>query len=95
VPTGTAVFDCVIQREWNISEACIWSERDEKVHHFAQSNLHVMSYSLPAQQRISPTQLKQHVYTLPDQPDGGQRPAQLLQHNGLLTICDDANPTMI
>ena len=69
VPTGTAVFDWVIPREWNIREAYTRNERGEKVLDFAQSNLHVMSYSVPVQQRISLAQLKQHVYTLPDQPD--------------------------
>ena len=69
VPTGTAVFDWVIPREWNIREAYIRNERGEKVLDFAQSNLHVMSYSVPVQQRISLAQLKQHVHTLPDQPD--------------------------
>src|SRR5882724_5457754 len=69
VPTGTAVFDWVIPREWNIREAYIRNERGEKVLDFAQSNLHVMGYSVPVQQRISLAQLKQHVYTLPDQPD--------------------------
>ena len=69
VPTGTAVFDWVIPREWNIREAYIRNERGEKVLDFSQSNLHVMSYSVPVQQRISLAQLKQHVYTLPDQPD--------------------------
>ena len=28
-----------------------------------------MSYSVPVRQRISLAELKQHVYTLPDQPD--------------------------
>ena len=49
VPTGTAVFDWVIPREWNIRDAYIRNERGEKVLDFAQ--------------------LKQHVFTLPDQPD--------------------------
>ena len=68
VPTGTAVFDWVIPREWNIRDAYNKNERGEKVLDFAQSNLHVMSYSVPVQQRISLAQLKRHVYTLPDQP---------------------------
>jgi len=69
VPTGTAVFDWVIPREWNIREAYIKNEGGEIIVDFAQSNLHVMSYSVPVRQRISLAQLKQHVYTLPDQPD--------------------------
>jgi aminopeptidase-like protein len=69
VPTGTAAFDWVIPREWNIRDAYIKNERGEKVVDFARSNLHVMSYSVPVRQRISLAELKQHVYTLPDQPD--------------------------
>lgn len=69
VPTGTQVFDWVIPREWNIRDAYIKNDRGEKVLDFARSNLHVMSYSVPVRQRISLAELKQHVYTLPDQPD--------------------------
>jgi aminopeptidase-like protein len=69
VPTGTAVFDWAIPREWNIREAYIKNAEGEKIVDFAQSNLHVMSYSVPVRQRISLAELKQHVYTLPDQPD--------------------------
>ena len=69
VPTGTQVFDWVIPREWNIRDAYIKNERGEKILDFARSNLHVMSYSVPVRQRISLAELKQHVYTLPDQPD--------------------------
>jgi aminopeptidase-like protein len=69
VPTGTAVFDWVIPREWNIREAYIKNERGEKIVDFEQSNLHVMGYSVPVRQRLSLAELKQHVYTLPDQPD--------------------------
>jgi aminopeptidase-like protein len=69
VPTGTQVFDWVIPREWNIRDAYIKNERGEKIVDFARSNLHVMSYSVPVRQRLSLAQLKQHVYTLPEQPD--------------------------
>jgi aminopeptidase-like protein len=69
VPTGTQVFDWVIPREWNIRDAYIRNERGEKILDLARSNLHIMSYSVPVRQRISLDELKQHVYTLPDQPD--------------------------
>lgn len=69
VPTGTAVFDWMIPQEWNIREAYIKNEQGEKIVDFAQSNLHVMSYSVPVRQRVSLAQLKRHVHTLPDQPD--------------------------
>jgi aminopeptidase-like protein len=69
VPTGTAVFDWTIPREWNIRDAYIKNERGEKIIDFARSNLHVMSYSVPRRLRIPLTQLKHHLYTLPERPD--------------------------
>lgn len=69
VPTGTAVFDWTIPREWNIRDAYIKDERGKKIVDFAQSNLHVMSYSIPVRKRVSLAELKRHVHTLPQQPD--------------------------
>jgi aminopeptidase-like protein len=69
VPTGTEVFDWTVPREWNIRDAYIKNGAGEKVVDFAQSNLHVMSYSIPVRQRLSLAELKEHVHTLPEQPD--------------------------
>ena len=69
VPTGTEVFDWTIPREWNIRDAYIRNAAGEKVVDFAESNLHVMSYSVPVRKRVSLAELKQHVYTLPERPD--------------------------
>ncbi|MEO8319191.1 MAG: DUF2172 domain-containing protein, partial [Bradyrhizobium sp.] len=69
VPTGTPVLDWTIPREWNIRDAWIKNARGEKIVDFNQSNLHVMSYSVPVQRRMSLTELKKHIHTLPDQPD--------------------------
>jgi aminopeptidase-like protein len=69
VPTGTEVFDWTIPREWNIRDAYIKNSAGDKIVDFAQSNLHVMSYSVPVRQHVSLAELKQHVHTLPEQPN--------------------------
>jgi aminopeptidase-like protein len=69
IPTGTEVFDWTIPREWNIRDAYIKNAAGDKVVDFAQSNLHVMSYSVPVRRRVSLAELKQHIHTLPEQPD--------------------------
>lgn len=69
VATGTPVLDWTIPREWNIRDAWIKNARGEKIVDFKESNLHVMSYSVPVHQRMSLAELKKHIYTLVDQPD--------------------------
>src|SRR5277367_5428737 len=69
IPTGTEVFDWTIPREWNIRDAYIKNGAGNKVVDFAQSNLHVMSYSIPVRKHLSLAELKKHVHTLPEQPD--------------------------
>jgi aminopeptidase-like protein len=69
VPSGTEVFDWTVPREWNIRDAYIKNGVGNKVVDFAQSNLHVMSYSIPVRKRISLAELKSHIHTLPEQPD--------------------------
>jgi aminopeptidase-like protein len=69
VATGTHVFDWTVPREWNIRDAYIKDSCGEKIVDFAQSNLHVMSYSVPVRKRVSLAELKSHIHTLPEQPD--------------------------
>ncbi|SHE33638.1 aminopeptidase-like domain-containing protein [Fodinibius roseus] len=69
LPTGTQVFDWTIPKEWNIKDAWIKNSNGEKVVDFDDSNLHVLNYSIPVDQVVSLDELKNHLYTLPDQPD--------------------------
>lgn len=69
VPTGTQVLDWTIPKEWNIREAHVTNRAGERVIDLKASNLHVASYSVPVKTRLSLDELRNHVYTLPGQPD--------------------------
>lgn len=68
VPTGTQVFDWQVPREWNIRAARIETLDGSVVVDFADSNLHVVGYSVPVDRLVSRDELAAHVHTLPDQP---------------------------
>jgi aminopeptidase-like protein len=68
VPSGTPVFDWVVPKEWNITDAYIKDPRGEKIADFRRCNLHVVSYSLPIKRRLSLAELKPHLFTLPAHP---------------------------
>ncbi|MEW6333000.1 MAG: DUF4910 domain-containing protein [Thermodesulfobacteriota bacterium] len=69
VPTGTPVFDWTVPKEWNIRDAYVKNVAGERVIDFRKSNLHVVSYSVPVEATLSLTELKTHLFTLPEQPD--------------------------
>jgi aminopeptidase-like protein len=69
VPTGTNVFDWTIPKEWNINDAYVKNAMGEKVIDFKESNLHVLNYSVPVRRKMPLTELREHIYTLPEKPD--------------------------
>jgi len=69
VLSGTKVFDWEIPKEWNVKEAYIKTSLGEKVVDFKNSNLHLVNYSIPIHKKISLTELKPHLYSLPEKPN--------------------------
>ena len=69
VPTGKQVFDWTVPKEWNIRDAWIKNSKGEKILDFAKSNLHVMGYSIPVNQKVTLEELLPLIHTQPDQPD--------------------------
>lgn len=96
VPSGTQVFDWTIPFEWNIRDAYIKAPSGERVVDFKASSLHVLSYSRPVRVQMPLNELKEHIYTLPQQPDavpyrtayGGDRWGFCMTHNQLEQLED-------
>ncbi|GIH69065.1 DUF4910 domain-containing protein [Sphaerimonospora thailandensis] len=69
VPTGTQVLDWTVPKEWNIRDAFVRDPTGAKVIDFAESNLHVVGYSVPVSATMTLDELRPHLHTLPGQPD--------------------------
>jgi aminopeptidase-like protein len=68
-PTGTQVLDWSVPEEWNIRGAWIDAPDGTRVVDFADSNLHVLNYSVPVDAIVSLEELREHVFTHHESPD--------------------------
>jgi aminopeptidase-like protein len=97
IPTGTQVFDWTVPKEWNIRDAHIRRSTGERVVDFKACNLHVMGYSSPINARMPLSELKKHLFTLPDHPDWipyrtsyyNENWGFCMSHNELLQLPED------
>ena len=69
VPSGTQVFDWVVPEEWNIREAWIKDKSGRKVVDFMNHNLHLVGYSIPVSCIMKMSDLRHHLFSLPEQPE--------------------------
>ena len=97
VPSGTAVFDWDIPKEWNIRDAYIANLDGKRIVDFSQSNLHVVNYSAPLHKTMKLAELRPHLFTIPEHPDWIPYRTSYyredwgfcLSHNQLLTMKDE------
>ncbi|MES1156690.1 MAG: DUF4910 domain-containing protein [Alphaproteobacteria bacterium] len=103
VPSGTAVLDWTIPKEWNIKDAYIKNAAGERVVDFCKHSLHVLNYSAPVNARMPLSELKQHIFTLPNQPDlipyrtsyYAERWGFCMSHNALTALPDGEYDVLI
>lgn len=69
VPSGTAVFDWTVPKEWNINDAYIKDSSGRRVVDFQKCNLHVLNYSVPIHTKLPLSKIRPHLFTLPEHPD--------------------------
>jgi len=69
IKSGTKVYDWIVPKVWNISEAYIIGPRGKKIVDFKNNNLHIISYSKPINKILSLDELLPHLYSIKDQPN--------------------------
>jgi aminopeptidase-like protein len=69
VPSEKKVFDWTVPKEWNIRDAYVKNAKGERIIDFKNSNLHVVSYSMPVKRKISLKELREYFFTIPEHPD--------------------------
>jgi aminopeptidase-like protein len=97
VPSGTPVFDWTVPKEWNIRDAYIKGRDGRRVVDFQQSSLHVLNYSMPIHAKMQLSELKPHLFTIPENPDWipyrtsyyQENWGFCLSHNQMIALEDD------
>jgi len=67
IPSGTAVFDWFIPKEWVVNEAYLLDPSGQKIIDVKENNLHLLNYSTSFKGTLSRDELDKHLHSLPNQ----------------------------
>lgn len=68
VPSGTAVLDWHVPREWHVHEAHVTAPDGQRVVDWADGPLHLVGHSTPFRGSLELAELREHLHSLPDRP---------------------------
>lgn len=68
VPSGTAVLDWHVPREWRVQEAHVTAPDGFRVVDWADGPLHLVGHSAPFHGSLELAELRDHLHSLPDRP---------------------------
>ena len=69
VPSGTAVLDWTVPDEWNVTAAYLEGTSGDRVIDISNSNVHLVSYSVPIDIRLPLADLQDHLHSDPELPN--------------------------
>lgn len=69
VPSGYKAYDWTVPDEWNYKEAYILDKNKNKILDVKKNFLHLVNYSAPIKKKMSLSELKKHIHTLPQRPN--------------------------
>jgi len=103
VPSGTECFDWTVPPEWNVNEAWIKDSKGNIIADFTINNLHLLGYSEKYSGNLNLKELKEHLYSLPEQPEVipyltsyyKKRWGFCLSHNQLNSLKEDTYKVLI
>ena len=103
VPSGIECFDWTVPPEWNVNEAWIKDSKGNIIADFRKNNLHILGYSEKYSGKLSLNELKEHIYSLPEQPEVipyltsyyKKRWGFCISHNQLTSLKDDTYEVLI
>lgn len=69
IPSGTECYAWKVPDEWNVKEAWVKDSKGKTIIDFKNNNLHLLGYSEKFRGKLTLLELKEHLYSLPEQPD--------------------------
>jgi len=67
--SGSRVLDWKVPLEWKANDAYLVDPLGQRRAEFKKNNIHLVGYSIPFRGKMNLSELKNHIYTMPEKPD--------------------------